>query len=333
MKGMSTLGQVEIERLRYWQGQRLRARDFRDQVEADAQLRWWHNRALHNTFGVRYGLAVSPAVTGRDLVAVEVDCGLAYDCFGRELVLRAARRVTLPPAGPRPAASVTLLIRYKEASGDRSSASLNGPELFWKPTATVEVTGGVPLARVNYTPEAKLDDAFATPISRPLARPRIASGSTVPGDTAWELWKENLSDIRRERHEVPIGVQVTADTSAAGFSQTPAYFAWLQGPLWDKTHLTFFPVPLSHIDNEAVDRFRFRLWLPTILTSLGSRVRTANFNFFAASRERRPLGFTTEFLNFARLQKLHVCWIGVECRPGVESECAEPPECCCVEEE
>jgi hypothetical protein len=44
---------VEIERLRYWQGQKLRSRDFRDQMEMAAQLRWWHNRALHQAFGVR----------------------------------------------------------------------------------------------------------------------------------------------------------------------------------------------------------------------------------------------------------------------------------------
>src|SRR5262249_23851380 len=55
----STPEQRDLERLRYWQGQMLRSRDFRDQAAQQAELRWWHNRALHNAYGVVAGLGVT----------------------------------------------------------------------------------------------------------------------------------------------------------------------------------------------------------------------------------------------------------------------------------
>ena len=45
----------ELQRLRYWQGQKLLSRDFRDQVSYESELRWWHNRALHNAYGQNSG--------------------------------------------------------------------------------------------------------------------------------------------------------------------------------------------------------------------------------------------------------------------------------------
>src|SRR6516225_2672470 len=47
-----------LQRLRYWQGQMLRSRDFRDQLAIEGQLRCWHNRAMHNAFGVASGFKV-----------------------------------------------------------------------------------------------------------------------------------------------------------------------------------------------------------------------------------------------------------------------------------
>src|SRR5689334_14739644 len=103
---MTTRGKVKIERMRYWQGQKLRARDFSDQVAGEAQLRWWHNRALHNTFGVREGFklfSVEPGTNaqaaiepGVPLATILVQPGLAYDGFGRELILQTVLLVPVP---------------------------------------------------------------------------------------------------------------------------------------------------------------------------------------------------------------------------------------------
>jgi hypothetical protein len=52
---MSVFEKRPLERVRYWQGQMLRSADFRAQSADTAQHRWWHNRALHNAYGVYRG--------------------------------------------------------------------------------------------------------------------------------------------------------------------------------------------------------------------------------------------------------------------------------------
>src|SRR6266567_1684368 len=108
---MLPLDSTELQRLRYWQGQLLRSRDFNDQTAIDGQLRAWHNRALHNVFGVSTGLSVVPLPPqGGALMALRVSPGVAYDCFGRLLILRAVREMPVPAAEPN-AESLTLLTR------------------------------------------------------------------------------------------------------------------------------------------------------------------------------------------------------------------------------
>jgi hypothetical protein len=296
-----------IERLRYWQGQKLLSRDLRDQLATDAQMRWSHNRALHNSYGVSYGFDVTPGVGGD---GVKVGPGVAYDCFGRELILQREREIELPePAGQ----AMLLMIRYKETSEYVRSQDLSGvcfpcegahtleePEFFWALEDDVTFRDGVAIKRWT---GSELDAVFRAQVSRALARPRIGSGATVPGDTAWELWSVIArlgTSANSARREVDIGIQVTIDTSAAGFTQTPCYFAWLQGPLWSRANLEFFPLALDHIANASIRRFTFRLWMPTFNAVIGLRSRALNSNF------------ATEFLNYAREQKLYVCWMGVQ---------------------
>lgn len=155
---------AELQRLSYSQGQMLRSRDFRDQMSFAAQLRWWHNRALHNTFGVvTGGLQVTLKPDGK---SVSVEPGLAYDCFGRELMLFHRQSVAIPEMTQ----SITLLARYKDTplfaeNHDLAGACLPGtaslseeqPDLFWKVSRTVQIRDGVPLAQLAYESSVKLD--------------------------------------------------------------------------------------------------------------------------------------------------------------------------------
>lgn len=383
---MTGRNQVNIERIRYWQGQKLRARDFRAQTTSDAELRWWHNRALHNAFGIRSGLSASPMIANGTLTAVRVECGIAYDCYGRELILQLARHVEVPVLELQKPAAVTLVAHYKRVSerGNRHY-SIKATAFSWKPALEVGTDEGVPVAKLRYLPSAKLDafpvglefpsplkfvrydsatkrlvsksmltaaekkalfklsddkryraavtdlvedpefvfvfdSEFRAPVSRALSRPRIGRGETVPGDTPWDTWIENVIGPDREVHEIPLGVQVTIDTSAAGFTRTPVYFAWLQGALWNRTNVEFFPFIFSHLDNESITGFRLRLWMPRIICWTGSRARFTNNSFDAA------------FLNFARQQGLYVCWLGVGCQEDELPVCVEAPDCCCTEE-
>jgi|GEM_PF-1113485 hypothetical protein len=374
----------EMQRLRYWQGQKLLSRDFRDQTSYQAQLRWWHNRALHNSYGVSYGFDVTLQDT-----RVKIEPGVAYDCYGRELILQTTKEIPLPPDPGEKFQSVTLMAGFEAAdrsiSGDCSSKQ-QASRFEWKASRSLEFTDGVPLAEISYEPSAQLgtlppntvfpvelaqkvfydndrklliaigglsaseaeelkkissEVGFVAAVvklvagderspvlnahfilrrARALTRPRIGSGATVPGDTAWEVWSEVIVDPTGAKVQADIGIQVTIDTSGAGFTEVPCYFAWLQGTLWNQVHLNFFPVPITHIDLESTRRFRLRLWMPPIITVLGTRIRFANVEPPIRELGQTPLGvrasqprsFATDFVNFARQQKLYVCWMGIQ---------------------
>lgn len=112
--------QTDSQRIRYFDGQLLTARDLRDDVAYEARMRGLHVRALHNTWGVALGLAV----TVQNNNVVKVSPGIAYDCRGRELF--SARDLLIGPP-PRPLGSQVnawlfdLVIRYDE-SGERGRA-------------------------------------------------------------------------------------------------------------------------------------------------------------------------------------------------------------------
>jgi len=376
---MFTSGGFDAERFRYWQGQKLRSVDLRDQLKMEAELYWWHNRALHQAYGVNTGLKVTPEEDAGKIIAVLVECGLAYDCYGRSLLLQATREIPLPIFNPK-ASRITLVARYKQTNSFPRSTEIScgcghvdQPDFAWFSTSKLTVTDGVPLAQLSYEsstsletlpPEVHftkvnagktrriryelkrkrlifvgpmsaddktdllslssddsyqkaieslsekaenvpvLDEGFRPPASRSLSRPRVASGATVSGDTPWEVWVEPILLTRRDS-PIPVGMQVTVDTEAAGFTETPCYFAWLEGTLWDRSNVEFFPVPFTHVDRERTDSFRFRLWMPQLVTVLGSRSRIANRDF------------EEEFINYARQHNLQVCWVGIQEAPEI----------------
>lgn len=291
----------ELQRLRYTPDQDLLSRDFRDQSRFDEQLRWWHNRAMHRAFGVRYGLSVRPVPSAAE-PQVEVDAGIAYDAFGREVFLLAPKNLQVP-AGPDETQSRVLVIRYGGNEGDRFSGGMGNSccsglapqqaELVWLQSQLLRPTDGVPLARVLYDDgEPRLDEAFHTPAARPLARPRLGSGSTVAGGTKWEIWDLGL------KRSFLLALQVSLDTRAAGFTETPCYFAWVQGGLETRFDLEGPPLLLplyTHLAAARVTGFRFRL-----LT-------------FALSRRASSAAAENLLLSMARRQ-LTVCWLGIQMR-------------------
>ncbi|ABA58329.1 hypothetical protein Noc_1863 [Nitrosococcus oceani ATCC 19707] len=298
---MSKLNQLELERLRYWQGQTLRSVDFRDQLAIDAQLRWWHNRALHNTFGIAKGFEVEQINQNH---SVKIHRGLAYDCFGRELIHAVDACLPLLTEG-----DVTLLVRFKE---DKYRATCEGEvgsvyssdkiagadqiEFFWKPTDSVDVQDGVPLARLRKKEILGSKRSLLRPLarSRPLARPRMASGATIPGNTAWEIWDK--PEVRTNAGL--LGVQVTIDTSAAGFTEVPCYFAWLQRQPVDSSKPAFF-VYSEHVDKSSMNSFTFRLLFPSLSSELQGRL-------FAVNRGNEP-----QVLKLIQ-EHFSVCWLGIQ---------------------
>jgi len=166
----------------------------------------------------------------------------------------------------------------------------------WKRLASFAFIDGVPLIAVTVMDGkgTKVDLPFPLPVSSPLARPQLASGSTVPGNTAWELWTAA---------DESIGVQTTIDTSAAGFTDEPCYFAWLQGSVFNPQTQLLAPVLFPSIAEETVDSFAFRIALPPLRQEVILEAAVGpTINYVAAQ----------EFSSFAHQQNLYVNWVGCQ---------------------
>jgi hypothetical protein len=325
----------KLERVRYWQGQMLRSRDFLDIEAVEAQRRWWHNRALHNAYGVAEGLKCS-LVPPASPAGVSVCPGVAYDVFGRELILE--RPLTIPfPSRPvrRSEISVSvqmsLVMRYKMPSRglrpdeiseacwtDCGSVAAGTVEFAWILTADLRAEDGVGVCEVCYSEGAfggevayALVNSYVPPSTALLARPLLASGTTIPGNTPWEPWTVGFTGANGDSVPAAIGVQTWIDTSAAGFTRVPCYLASLQGSVWNPQRLQLVPAIFPSIADESVTGFTFRLWLQVVPSQAFSRA-TEGFSFVTDPQR---------FFLFARQQKLYVSWTGCQ-MPVPVSRCS-----------
>lgn len=268
---MSTFATVSVwsaqsaaafERLRYWRGQTLRSLDFRDQAHFDARRRRLHNRALHGVDGVSFGLGVTKR-TG-DQTKLDVACGLAYDCYGRELIVQRPRTVGVP-AEPawlvlrmRPATTPSLCCVPFDPGCLPEDARLldQDAELVWDPIGSTSPVSGVVLAK--FTDQGH-DTSFRPRYARALTRPRLARGQTVRGNTPWQPWTIDEPDGKGGLRQRVVGVETRIDTSAAGFTQTPCYFARLDSFEWDLATSEFAPAFFPQVADATVDGFTFKL--------------------------------------------------------------------------
>ena len=266
---MTRIEKRDLERLQYWQGQMVRSRDFRDNEAVEAQRRWWHNRAEHAAFGISLGLEASKVDSA--VTAVLVRPGLAYDCFGRELILDSAQTVPVPLKSPPNVRSLVLLMKYlSPEDGDRSTATpevcwtdshlkkFDAFEFLWKPKEAVRAEDGVPIAQVFYTATVReINLEFFRRPTQADARPTVATGTTLRGKTPWQAQRLGVVDDIGKVVEV----RTRVDTSAGGFTSIPCYFGWLGGPLLDPKTGVLLPVLFTSIRDEAADGFTFAYWL------------------------------------------------------------------------
>ena len=298
----------DLERLDFWRGQDLESRGLDDIVAEEQERFWWHARAIHDVYGIVTGLEVE-AVRGRFLV----QAGMAYDSYGRELLMDHPRsvRAPAPPArgtGDR-AQRRTLLLRHaahppESACGARGTEG--GVELTWIDARTMDIKQGVEIAQGRFRRAGgelvfELDPRGLLPVVRAIDRPALGSGATPRPGTAWRTWSRAIPaspGAAGQRLTVTLrGLEVTIDTSAAGFTRTPCYLAWLQGRPW-LTRRGIMPAPLpDRVRDPARDRFTFDLWDPTS-TSLSLDSTPAPSQLSA-------------LLNHAQ-RSLSVCWIGIE---------------------
>src|SRR5262252_2770057 len=91
---MSILDETRfIERLQFFNGQRLFASDLQGIEEFNREMRWLHNKSLHQP-GIGNGYAVTGKKGDRE---VTIGPGYAIDALGREIVLGQDQIEPVPP--------------------------------------------------------------------------------------------------------------------------------------------------------------------------------------------------------------------------------------------
>jgi hypothetical protein len=238
---MATNQRTQTQRLQYFEGQLLTARDLQDDAAFETRLRGLHVNIVHNTWGVALGFEVAVAADG---TAVTVNPGIAYDCRGREIVSVRSLSIGLPILPRQSQAEAwwfDLVVRYDETIGQEPTVYCVGNGIsareerpFWRwcfagdvadpdlPPADVsaEVRLGeeVPLARFVIGADSQVvgqPDLSIRRNAQGLVRPHIASGS-------------NYVEIKEDFTNLSLSAWI--DTTAGGFSQTPAYFANVELP-------------------------------------------------------------------------------------------------------
>lgn len=274
---MSAISPVpRLERPDFAHGQRLLPRDMRALRDYSREVRWLHNRVLHE-WGIGLGLGVRAAIGDR---VVTVEPGYALDCQGHDIVLAEPVQLQVPAiagkpgGGPKPYA---LTVSWETDADIPPSQSVGGvcegggavrrperPLIRWQDPVAYDDTRVRPgldivlaLVEVEDCVLAGSPDLSARRIARAGTSPYVATGSTASGATPWTFHPHPVS---------PTAVQTVVDTSAAGFRRVPVYFADLQG---SRILQSFAGAgPGAAIDGHAevteprADRFTLRVTLP-----------------------------------------------------------------------
>ena len=297
---------IPFHRVTYRDGQLLAAQDLRDDHRHALRRHALHTRYLHETWGIALGFELTVEDDKRTLA---IGPGHAIDALGRDILLARGGKVAVPHVADHPERFV-LTLRHREDAAFRDRRELDlvclssgldlrneRPVFSWYRPGEVRFGIEVPLASVV------VDDGLichgpdlrVRRTTRPLVRPHIGSGETEAGRTGWQY---NIEDTASP----DFGLFVTVDTSAAGFTHAPLYFAQVIG------------------DFSAPPRGRnLAEFGPHAALSLGSQVYIAQSS--QAGFTLRITPHTAVDAEEAERRRWQVAWIGMEpmagCVPGM----------------
>ena len=241
-----------LERLTFFNGQRLFATDLQSLESFNREMRWLHNQSLHQP-GVGNGYGVAGNKGDRQ---VTITPGYAIDACGREIVLTETQIEPVPPvAGDANGNPIfyDLAVSYPNDSDLVESQTRQGiclpqgavrlreaPNFCWIELGTqtlqpvdaqlkleVQSNMRIVLARAQIK-NCQLYQPLSTAQrrnARQSTRPRIVCGSAGPSGLNWVV------DTIATAAAAPTGwaIHVPVDTSASRFQTTPCYSAYIQG--------------------------------------------------------------------------------------------------------
>jgi hypothetical protein len=303
-----------LERPSFFHNQRLSASDLMAAQKYNRELRWLHNRSLHN-WGIALGLAVSGT---RGAKSVTLEPGYAIDCNGRDLVLNQMVEKPIPAianAGDGSPVTYYLTLSYAQdedltpvvragvCEGSGAVRRLEMPIVRWQDPNDAE-----PASRYRHGHDIVLgairvlNCQLAEDISGRERRnaalqqqPYVAAGRTEAGKTTWRLWPDDANAI---------GVATTVATSSAGFQLVPRYQAHVIGDRLIKApaRRKFLVDGYSQIAQMTATSFELRVTLPAPASN-GEEESPLQLN--------PPEVFKPKFMDLLK-QTWHVVWMGVE---------------------
>jgi hypothetical protein len=255
-----------IERLQFFNGQRLFASDLQGLEAFNREMRWLHNQSLHQP-GIGNGFAVVGKKGDRE---VTIGAGYAIDALGREIVLNQNQVEPVPPVAGEEDGSPALYDltvsypddQFLEASETRVGIC-NGegvirlkeePIFCWvrlnlnrqpqDEQIKQEILSGLRIILCQaevLNCKLNADVSIAQRLNaRPAKQPYICCGDVTPKWQPFELTVFDSSVISSGGKSLtqpqlgfpiilPIGIQAKIDTSECGFLTTPCYTARISG--------------------------------------------------------------------------------------------------------
>jgi len=248
-----------LERMQFFNGERLFATDLQALESFNREMRWLHNQSLHQA-GIGSGYAVIGNVGDRQ---VTIAPGYALDACGREIILTETQVQQIPPVadnGSGGSVFYDLTVSYPDDSKLKPSQTRDGvcttagvvrlreaPVFCWvrlndDPTnpqpidatlkARIKNNLFILLARVEIF-NCQLKQPVSTALrinARPGKQLRIAAG--IATQTSWTktAFGSTGSGVILAAKFAPFAYSTSVDTSAAAFQATPSYTARIAGP-------------------------------------------------------------------------------------------------------
>jgi hypothetical protein len=275
-----------IERLQFFNGQRLFAADLQGLEAFNREMRWLHNRSLHQA-GIGNGFAVVGKKGEREVTIMP---GYAIDAEGREIVLTTTRIEPVPPVandGTGKPVLYDLAVSYPDDDELEEVETRDGvclprgvvrlreqPVFCW-----IRVDGNGPAqlqkdiqdgVRLVLARAEVLNCQLNQPLSiaqrrsaRPARLPYVAGGRTqiTWPDFSWEVSAQSPTVVL-PLNDQTLPLRVEVNTGAAGFIALPQYSAHIEGTrLHTSSGITYFVDGLINIAEPQADKFQLEVAL------------------------------------------------------------------------
>ena len=267
---MTIIGATQfLERIQFFNGERLFAADLQALESFNREMRWLHNQSLHQP-GIGSGFAVIGNVGDRQ---VTISAGYALDSCGRDIVHTETQVLQIPPVadnGSGGSVFYDLTVSYPDDTELKPSETREGictiagvvrlreaPVFCWV-RLNDDLTNPQPidatlktriknnllilLARVEIF-NCQLKQPVSTALrinARPATQPRIAAGIETQSKWKKNSYPESGAAMTSGVLFAPAYYSRAIDTSGAGFQATPNYIVRIVGARELKLDGTYF---------------------------------------------------------------------------------------------